>query len=197
LEKKNKMFLEQTTTERPRVSSRCNATRIVTKRCVLVARAKALRVTERALQTVRVQCGASRSFVLSRGKTAIGLAFRPRQCDRDRRGFNARRRATLLPVAKRDNARNQRYTVVRYATSGLRVLSVIFRLIFPFVTVDMIDVNSLINAIEKEECLWNNTVSNYMDKRAKKKAWVNVASVIFKNWDTFTNKEQKLHGKYT
>lgn len=60
----------------------------------------------------------------------------------------------------------------------------------------MIDIENLITEIEKEESLWNIRNSNYMDKHGKTKAWINVASAIFQNWDTFTKKEQESHGKH-
>jgi len=60
----------------------------------------------------------------------------------------------------------------------------------------MIDIDLLITEVEKEECLWNINSSNYMDKHCKTKAWINVASVVLKNWDTFSSKEQESYGKH-
>ncbi|KAF0725424.1 Uncharacterized protein FWK35_00028658 [Aphis craccivora] len=40
----------------------------------------------------------------------------------------------------------------------------------------MIDIDVLINEVEKEESLWNINSKNYMDKHYKTKAWINVAS---------------------
>jgi len=60
----------------------------------------------------------------------------------------------------------------------------------------MIDIDVLINEVEKEESLWNINSKNYMDKHYKTKAWINVASAVFKNWDTFSNKEQENYGKH-
>jgi hypothetical protein len=60
----------------------------------------------------------------------------------------------------------------------------------------MIDIDLLIHEIEKEECLWKTNNSNYMDKNAKQKAWFNVASMVFNNWDTSSEKEKKACSKF-
>ncbi|KAL4100738.1 hypothetical protein QTP88_020772 [Uroleucon formosanum] len=60
----------------------------------------------------------------------------------------------------------------------------------------MIDIDTLITEVEKEECLWNINSSNYMEKHYKTKAWINVASVILKNWGTLSSKEQESYGKH-
>jgi len=60
----------------------------------------------------------------------------------------------------------------------------------------MIDIDILINEVEKEECLWNINNSSYMDKHCKTKAWINEASAVLKNWDTFSNMEQESYGKH-
>jgi len=60
----------------------------------------------------------------------------------------------------------------------------------------MIDIDVLINEVEKEECIWNINCNYYMDKHYKTRAWINVASAVFENWDTFSNKEQESYGKH-
>lgn len=72
----------------------------------------------------------------------------------------------------------------------------VFQKFFNFNFINMLDIELLINEIEKEECLWNINNANYMDKHCKSKSWINVASAVFGNWDTFSNKDQEIHGKH-
>lgn len=60
----------------------------------------------------------------------------------------------------------------------------------------MIDIELLIHEIEKEECLWKTSNKDYMDKHIKQKSWINVASVIFSTWSTFSEKEQEARGEF-
>lgn len=60
----------------------------------------------------------------------------------------------------------------------------------------MIDIDLLINEIEKEECLWKTTCSNYMDKHAKQKSWINIASIVCNNWNTSSETEKKACSKF-
>lgn len=60
----------------------------------------------------------------------------------------------------------------------------------------MIDIDLLINEIEKEECLWKTTCNNYMDKHAKQKSWTNIASIVCNNWNTSSEKEKKACSKF-
>lgn len=50
--------------------------------------------------------------------------------------------------------------------------------------------------IEKEKCLWKTNSKEYMVNRyAKAKAWVNIASRVFDEWDGFNKKDQELKSK--
>ncbi|KAL5245874.1 hypothetical protein ACI65C_013282 [Semiaphis heraclei] len=55
------------------------------------------------------------------------------------------------------------------------------------------DTELFILQIEKEECLWKTNSKEYMvDRYAKPKAWINVASSMFDEWESFNKEEQEL-----
>ncbi|KAF0746349.1 Uncharacterized protein FWK35_00019827 [Aphis craccivora] len=59
-----------------------------------------------------------------------------------------------------------------------------------------VDTELFIMEIEKEECLWKTNSKEYMvDRYAKAKAWVNIASRVFNEWDGFNKEEQELKCK--
>ncbi|CAI6368960.1 unnamed protein product [Macrosiphum euphorbiae] len=59
------------------------------------------------------------------------------------------------------------------------------------------DTELFILKIEKEECLWKTNSKEYMvDRYVKAKAWINVASSMFDEWESFNKEEQELKGKF-
>ncbi|KAL5244926.1 hypothetical protein ACI65C_012336 [Semiaphis heraclei] len=57
----------------------------------------------------------------------------------------------------------------------------------------VLDTELFILQIEKEECLWKTNSKEYMvDRYAKAKAWINVASSMFDEWESFNKEEQEL-----
>jgi len=59
------------------------------------------------------------------------------------------------------------------------------------------DTELFILQIEKQECLWKKNSKEYMvDRYAKAKAWINVASSMFDEWESFNKEEQELKGEY-
>lgn len=65
-----------------------------------------------------------------------------------------------------------------------------------FLKMSVFDTELFILEIEKEECLWKTNSKEYMvDRYAKAKAWVNIASRVFDEWDGFNKEEQELKSK--
>lgn len=59
------------------------------------------------------------------------------------------------------------------------------------------DTELFILEIEKEECLWKTNSKEYIvDRYAKAKAWVNIASKLFDEWEGYNKEEQELKSKF-
>lgn len=60
----------------------------------------------------------------------------------------------------------------------------------------MIDIENLIIEVERYECLWRVNCKNYMDRKMKQRAWIEVSKVIFQNWEQCSNAEQEKQSMY-
>lgn len=52
------------------------------------------------------------------------------------------------------------------------------------------DTEKFIQEVHSRECLWNNGLDIYTDKSAKRFAWEEIATSIYKNWDRLEPQEQ-------
>lgn len=60
----------------------------------------------------------------------------------------------------------------------------------------MIDPELLISEVEKRVVLWDTSSEDYKDKNKKNKAWKEVAVSLYETFDSKTDAEQKILGKY-
>lgn len=60
----------------------------------------------------------------------------------------------------------------------------------------MFDTDKLIQLIEENRSVWDETVKEYSDKRAREKSWVIIGGAMFDNWKGMSVSEKQLQGKF-
>lgn len=59
-----------------------------------------------------------------------------------------------------------------------------------------IDIEILISEVGKRELIWNTSNEDHKDKNKKNAAWVEICSILLRNYDSESQTQQKLIGKY-
>lgn len=69
---------------------------------------------------------------------------------------------------------------------------VVFQNNFVFSNMSVFDTEMFIVHVEKRENLWKSTCKEYSDKHAKSRAWNDIGSSMFDEWDNFNGDKKTI-----